>query len=166
MARGSKVDNEKIQEIIASYALTNNYNKTAKEVGVAANTVKNVINKQKEENPEEYAKVCEEKKELFSQKANRVIDKAMNLLERRFDTALENEDTIEELINVIMTDDSSDEKTSYQEKLAIAKRLGRLQINSLSEITTSMGTLYDKMRLDSDKPTENNKLDVTIRVVE
>ena len=43
MARGVKTDNKKIAEIITSYALTNSYNKTAKECKVSANTVKNII---------------------------------------------------------------------------------------------------------------------------
>ena len=59
MARGVKTDNKKVAEIITSYTLTNSYNKTAKEVGVSANTVKNIINKQKKENPEKFAQICQ-----------------------------------------------------------------------------------------------------------
>ena len=38
-------------------------------------------------------------------------------------------------------------KDADKEKLDIAKKISKLEINSLSEITTSLGTLYDKMRL-------------------
>jgi bacterioferritin-associated ferredoxin len=159
MAKGKKLDNKKIAEIITSYALTNNYKATAKVCGVCANSVKNVVNKQKKNNPKEYAKVCTEKKELFSVRANKIIDKSLELLNRRFDTALNEEKEIEELINVAMSGESESGKPlTYQEKLTIAKKLSRLQINSLSEITTSMGTLYDKMRLDKGETTQNNSI--------
>ena len=85
MARGVKTDNKKVAEIITSYTLTNSYNKTAKEVGVSANTVKNIINKQKKENPEKFAKICEEKKDKFVEKADKIINKAMDKLEKEID---------------------------------------------------------------------------------
>ena len=153
MPRGKKMDKQMIANIITSYTLTNNYNATAKELGISANTVKNIINKQKEENPEEYAKVCEEKKEEFSTKANKIIDKALELLERRYNKALKNEDELEELIAEASLMDKDD--LSYQEKLAIIRKIGKIELNSLSEITTSMGTLYDKMRLANGESTSN-----------
>jgi superfamily II helicase len=154
-----KTDIKKATEIVTSYALTNSYNATAKECGVCANCVKNVITRQKKNDPNGYAKTCKEKKELFSVKANKIIDKSLELLNRRFDTALNEEKEIEELINVAMSGESESGKPlTYQEKLTIAKKLSRLQINSLSEITTSMGTLYDKMRLDKGETTQNNSI--------
>lgn len=153
MPRGKKMDKQMIANIITSYTLTNNYNATAKELGISANTVKNIINKQKEENPEEYAKVCKEKKEEFSTKASKIIDKALELLERRYDKALNNEEELEELITEASLMDKDD--LSYQEKLAIIRKIGKIELNSLSEITTSMGTLYDKMRLAKGESTSN-----------
>ena len=85
MARGAKVDNKKIAEIVASFALTNNYSETARATGVCDNTVKNIIAKQKSENAEEFAKVCEEKKEEFSEFANKLILKAMKKLDKELD---------------------------------------------------------------------------------
>lgn len=164
MARGAKIDNKKIQEVITSYALTNNYNKTARECGICANSVKNIINKQKTENAEEYAKVCEEKKELFSEKANRIINKSLNLIEDRIDTARENQDELEEIIQMVWNMDK--EELNETQKKAIVKKISKMQLNSLSELTTAMGTLYDKMRLATGESTENNKFEVEIRVVE
>ena len=161
MARGVKTDEKKIQEIIASYLLTKSYNATAKELGVSANTVKNVINKQKEENPEEYAKVCEQKKEEFSTQANKIINKALELLNRRYDKALKNEDELEELIDIVLSADEKEEDITYKEKLAIARKIGRIELNGLSEITTSMGTLYDKMRLANGESTSNTSVNVS-----
>lgn len=153
MPRGIKTDNKKVQEIIASYALTNSYNKTAKDVKVSPNTVKNVIKKQKETNSEEFAKVCEEKKELFQDKANKIINKSLMLLDKRFNKALEDEDTIDEIIQMIYSYDK--EEMNEVEKKSIVSKLRKVQLNSLSEITTSMGTLYDKMRLAKGESTGN-----------
>ena len=118
MARGVKIDNKKIQEVIASYALTNSYNATAKECGVSANSVKNIINKQKTENSEEFAKVCKEKKEEFVEYADRLIDKAMSKL----DKALDRDD---------------------------------IPVNNL---TTVIGTLYDKRALAKGEMTSNTSI--------
>lgn len=124
MARGVKTDNKKIAEIITSYALTNSYNKTAKECKVSANTVKNIINKQKENNSEEFARVCEEKKDEFVDKASKLIDKALDKLNK----ALDKDD---------------------------------IPVNNL---TTVIGTLYDKRALAKGETTNNES--ITIKMSE
>ena len=164
MARGVKIDNKKIQEVMASYALTNSYNATAKECGVSANSVKNIINKQKAENSEEFAKVCEEKKELFSDRANRIINKSLSLIEDRIDTARENQAELEEIIQMVWEQDKKE--LNETQKKTIVNKIAKMQLNSLSELTTAMGTLYDKMRLANGESTENNKFEVNIKVVE
>lgn len=159
MPRGVKTDEQTKQKIYTSYSLTNSYNATAKELGISDTTVKTII----ENNKEEFGKVKEQKKEEFSTRANKIIDKALVLLNRRYDTALENQDAIEELINQVMSAPEStteDGHITRKEKIDIAKRLSRLELNSLSEITTSMGTLYDKMRLDKGESTTNQSIKV------
>ena len=153
MPRGVKTDSQMIAKIMASYALTNSYNDTAKELGISDSTVKKVIM----ENQEEFGKVQEQKKEEFSSKASKIVDKALELLDRRFDKALNSEEKLEELIDIVMYEDDPDaeEKLTYKQKLDIAKKLSRIELNSLSEITTSMGTLYDKMRLANGQSTNN-----------
>ncbi len=153
MPRGVKTDSQMIANIMASYALTNSYNATAKELGISDSTVKKIIM----ENQEEFGKVQEQKKEEFSSKASKIVDKALELLDRRFDKALNSEEKLEELIDIVMYEDDPDaeEKLTYKQKLDIAKKLSRIELNSLSEITTSMGTLYDKMRLANGQSTNN-----------
>lgn len=164
MPRGVKIDNQKIQEVMASYALTNSYNATAKECCVSANSVKNIINKQKVENSEEFAKVCEEKKELFSERANRIINKSLALIENRIDTARKNQEELEEIIQTVY--EQNKKELNDTQKRAIINKISKMQLNSLSELTTALGTLYDKMRLATGESTENNKFEVNIKVVE
>jgi len=158
MARGVKTDNKKIAEIITSYALTNSYNKTAKECKVSANTVKNIINKQKENNSEEFARVCEEKKEMFQDKANRIIDKSLALLERRIDLAADNEDALDEIIQMVWEQDK--QELNETQKRTIVNKISRMQLNSLSELTTALGTLYDKMRIAKGESTSNETITI------
>ena len=160
MPRGKKTDSQMIANIMTSYALTNSYNATAKELGISDSTVKKII----EENKEEFGKVQEQKKEEFSKKASKIIDKALELLNRRYDKALNSEDKLEELIDIVMYD--ADERLSYKQKLEIAKKLSRIELNSLSEITTSMGTLYDKMRLANGESTVNNDVNINIELTD
>lgn len=152
MAKGAKTNNKTKAKIRASYALTNSYNATANELGISHHTVKKVI----DENPEEYAKVNQQKKETFAAQAQSIIDKAMELLQRRYDKALEKEKELDEMISIIQTADKED--MDYQEKLVAIKKIAKLELNNLSEITTSMGTLYDKMRLEKGESTGNIKV--------
>ena len=152
MARGVKTDNKTKAKIRASYALTNSYNATAKEIGVSDSTVKMVI----EENPEEFGKVQEQKKETFAEQAQSIIDKAMMLLQRRYDKALQKEKELEEMMETISK--TSKDDIDYQEKIAAIKKLSKIELNNLAEITTSMGTIYDKMRLDKGQSTGNIKV--------
>lgn len=164
MARGCKTDNKKIAEIVTSYTLTNSYNKTAKEVGVCANTVRNVINKQKEKNNVEYEKVCKQKKELFQDKANKIIDKALELIEDRIDVAKLHQNELNEIIQMVWEQDKKE--LNETQKKSIVNKISRMQLNSLSELTTALGTLYDKMRLAKGEPTENKTFKVDIKVIE
>ena len=116
MARGVKIDNQKIQEVIASYALTNSYNATAKECGVSDKSVKKIIN----EHSEEFSKISEQKKEEFVEYADKLINKAMNKL----DKALERDD---------------------------------IPVNNL---TTVIGTLYDKRALAKGEMTSNTSISI------
>ena len=116
MARGVKIDNQKIQEVMASYALTNSYNATAKECGVSDKSVKKIIS----ERSEEFSKVSEQKKEEFVEYADRLINKAM----AKLDKALERED---------------------------------IPVNNL---TTVIGTLYDKRALAKGEMTSNTSISI------
>lgn len=160
MARGVKTDSQMEANIMASYALTNSYNATAKELGISDTTVKSVIKR----NEEEFGKVKEQKKELFQEKANNIIEKQLKLLDRRVNNALENEDALDEIIEMIWNQDKKE--LNETQKKAIVRKISKMQLNSLSEITTSLGTLYDKMRLAKGESTANNELSVNIKVID
>jgi len=166
MPRGVKTPKSKEYDIMVSYAITNSYNATAKQLGCSDDTVKNVI----ERNYEEFRKIQKEKKEDFLSRSNRIIDKMTNLLDRRVTRALEKEEEIDKTIDFIWDVDENaedkDEKMTYKEKVALVKQLGRISLNTMNEITTSMGTVFDKTRILQGGTENNETPSVTVNIVD
>lgn len=83
--RGKKTTPEDVYKIMASWAVTENYSETAKALGMAQSTVEKIVKENKDK--DEFVKVCAEKKNEFSEKASRIIDKALKRLEKEIDNA-------------------------------------------------------------------------------
>lgn len=166
MPRGVKTPKPKEYDIMVSYAITNSYNATSKQFNVSDTTVKDII----ERNYDDFKKIQEEKKEDFLSRSNRIIDKMTNLLDRRVTRALEKEDEIDKTIDFIWDVDENaedkDEKMTYKEKVALVKQLGRISLNSMNEITTSMGTVFDKTRILQGGTESNETPSVTVNIVD
>lgn len=160
MAKGQKSDNLTIYKVMLSYCITRNYSETARNLDMPESTVRKIVSDNKDK--EEFARLCEEKRDEFVEKADKIINKATNLLERRLDTALESQDEIEEMIQEIWNADNEEIKGS--QKKALVSKLSRLQLNGLSEITTAIGTMYDKRALAKGEPTSNEKLTINIEL--
>ena len=79
-----------------------------------------------------------------------IIYKATYLIEKRINTATKNQEDFDELISLI-----DDADISTQQKKNIANKISKMQLNNLSEVTTALGTLYDKRALAQGKPTAN-----------
>jgi hypothetical protein len=126
MAKGKKTDNETIYKIMISMFSTNNFSETGRQLGIATTTVEKIYKDNKDK--PEFVKLCNEKKEEFTDKANRLIDKAL----KRLEEALDNKED-------------------------------KIPVNNLS---TVIGTLYDKRALAKGESTANNKFEVDIKVVE
>lgn len=154
--RGKKTDNETIYKIMISVFTTGNYSETARQLDIPQKTVEDIYKKNIVK--EEFAKLRDEKKEEFVEKATRIINKATALLERRLDTALENQDELDEIIEEVWQMDKKD----YNEtrKKAIVNKIARMQLNSLSEITTALGTIYDKRNLAEGKSIVNTDINI------
>lgn len=166
MPRGVKTPKPKEYDIMVSYAITNSYRATARDMGVTDCCVKDVI----ERNYDEFLKIQAEKKEDFLSRSNRIIDKMTNLLDRRVTRALDKEDEIDKTIDFIWDVDENaedkDEKMTYKEKVALVKQLGRISLNSMNEITTSMGTVFDKTRILQGGTESNETPSVTVNIVD
>jgi len=162
MARGKKTDNQTIYKVMISMFSTNNFSETARQLNMPVKTVEKIYKDNKDK--DEFAKLCNEKKEEFVEKADRIINKATKLLEKRLDTALESQDELEEIINKIWKMDKDDYNET--EKKAVVNKISKMQLNNLSEITTALGTIFDKRALARGESTVNNKFEVEIKVVD
>lgn len=83
MAKGKKTDNETIYKIMVSMFKTNNFSETGRQLNIPQKTVEKIF-KQYKDKPE-FAKLCEQKKEEFVDKATRLINKALDRLEKMLD---------------------------------------------------------------------------------
>lgn len=156
VSRGKKTTPEKIYEIIASYAVTNNYKQTSRDTGVPVSTVKKIVDEHIAE--PEFEKLCNETKEGFADSATKIIDKGLILLERRFNRAMMQEAELDMFIQEIA--ETSKLQLSQQEKSILITKLRGLQLYDVKAITTAIGTLYDKRALAEGGSTDN----VTVKI--
>lgn len=158
MARGRKTDNETIYKIMVSMFSTNNFSETARQLKLPMTTVEKIYKENKDK--EEFVKLCEEKKEEFTETATRIINKATTLMEQRIDLATEHENELEEIIDEIWATDKK-EMNETKKKALVAKIAG-MQLYSLKELSVAIGTMYDKRALAEGKSTVNT--DITIKM--
>ena len=83
MAKGKKTDNETIYKVMLSVFSTGNYSETARQLNMPVGTVEDIYKRNIE--TEEFTKLRKEKTEEFAEKATRLIDKALNRLEKALD---------------------------------------------------------------------------------
>ena len=87
--RGTKTSPEVIYKVMTSYAITDSYNQTAKDLGMPFETVRDIVKANQDD--EEFVKLRQQKQDEFSDKASVIIDM---LLARITDTVADNEKDI------------------------------------------------------------------------
>ena len=115
MAKGKKTSPEVIYQVMTSWAMTNNFSQTARDLNMAVTTVEKIVKDNKDK--EEFVRLCNDKKDSFVEKADEIID---ILLERIVREATNNEKEI-----------------------------------PLNQLTTALGTVYDKRALAKGESTQN-----------
>ena len=83
MPRGQKTPPETVYKIMASWAVTGNYQETARQLKVPQSTVEKIVKENK--NKPEFVEVCDKKRDEFSKKATQIINKALTRLENELD---------------------------------------------------------------------------------
>ena len=81
--RGKQLDNETVYKITLSYFTTNSFSETARQLDIPVGTVEDIYKRNIEK--EEFTKLRKEKQDDFVEKATRIIDKALNRLEKSLD---------------------------------------------------------------------------------
>ena len=127
--RGQKTPPETIYQIMTVWATNDNVNATAKYLGLPETTVRQVVNANKDK--EEFAKLRDEKREEFSDKASRIIDKALARLEE--DIESKDDIPVNHLTTVIGT--LTDKKLLIEGKPTIrAEMIGSEKLSKLAEL--------------------------------
>lgn len=165
MAKGKKLDKLSVYKIMLKMFECGNLTLTSKELNIPISTVDRIYKTNL--NKKEFKALKEKTEEDFVKKADSIIIKATDLLERRLDIALENQNELEELIDELYdTRDEEGKLLNYKERENLVKKIAKLQLNNLPEITTAIGTLYDKRALAQGNPTANNNVTINIELTD
>ena len=118
----------------------------------------NLKDEKKEKEPDEFEQLRTQKKIDFIEKSSDIIDKALFLLEKRITTAIEKEEELEMLLDEV----SVDSEMSAQQKQSLFSKIKSLELQKLGEITTAIGTLYDKRALAKGENTDSTKITIEL----
>lgn len=154
MPRGKKTSPEVIYKIMTSWAITDNYKETARELDLPVMTVKDIVDKNKDK--PEFVKLRNEKMAEFSKQASEIIQKGLILLNKRFDRAIASESDLDILIDEIFA--TNKQELSQDEKNRLVNKIRALQLQDIKAITTAIGTLFDKKALADGQPTERAEI--------
>lgn len=141
--KGKKYSPEIKEQALAMFAVSGNVLDVAKQMGIAESTVRDWVNKKSDD--EDYIKLRAEKKQKFVEDAWRIIEKANTLLEKRIDTALSKQEELETLLAKMRGE------ANYKK---LAENISAMKIENLSNLTTTIGTLYDKQALCNKEETQ------------
>ena len=154
--RGKKTAPETVYAIMALWAINQNPAETARVLELPETTVRDIVDRNK--NEEKFVELRKQKEADFSANATRIINKGTRLLERRLTRALDQEDELDLLIDHI--DDLDDKEMPYKKKQALINKIQGLQLQKISELSTMLGTMYDKRALADGSSTGNIKVEI------
>lgn len=163
MAAKNRKKSDAIKEqALLLYATTGNLTRTAETLGIAKSTLFGWVNAP--EHCEQVARVRIEKRMEFADKASELIDKGLLLLQRRLDTANQLESELEALLASIAATPNTE--IPQQTKTALIAKIKTLEVQRLGDITTAVGTLFDKRALARGETTANAAFEVNIKIVD
>ncbi len=151
MSRGEKYSDEIKEKAYARYASGESVGEISKKLKVPDSTLRGWFRKMSQDG---LSDIREEKQKSFIDRANKVIDKGMELLEKRFENALSKEQEINDIIEEIAKSD--EEIISDKAKSDVIKKLRELQVYDLKGIAVVIGTVYDR-RDKSEERSEKNE---------
>ena len=151
MARGKKTAPDVVYQIMALWFTNYNMRETSRILDMPLSTVKEIVDKNK--NAEEFEELRTQTEKAFAQKTTEIIEKGLILLNKRLNRAIEHEEDLDDLIEEIW--DIDDDEMPYKEKDKLVNKIKTLQLQNIKDITTAIGTLYDKRALSRGDMTQN-----------
>lgn len=157
MARGKKYTDELKEKAYLMYATCGNINEVSRTLGIPYATVAGWLKAKAEAEPDKFDKVRDEKKKDFISKASTIIDKGLELLDKRFERALNQEQELDKAVEAIL-----ESEISAKEKQALINKVRALQLHDVKAITVAIGTLYDKRVLAKENSEKGEKTIITL----
>ena len=151
MARGKKTSPDVVYQVMALWFTNYNLRETARTLNLPLSTVKDIVDKNK--NADAFAELRTQTEKAFAQKTTEIIEKGLLLLNKRLNRAIEHEEDLDELIDEIW--DMDEDEMSYKDKDKLVNKIKTLQLQNIKDITTAIGTLYDKRALSRGESTQN-----------
>lgn len=149
--RGKKTSPEDVYKIMALWFTNYNMRETARIMDMPLSTVKGIVDEHK--NADDFAELRTQTEKAFTQKSTEIIEKGLLLLNKRLDRAIEHEEDLDELIDEIW--DIDDDEMPYKDKDKLVNKVKTLQLQNIKDITTAIGTIYDKRALSRGEMTQN-----------
>ena len=144
------------RDVLAGWAVYKTYAGAAREAGCSPGTAKKII--LAHEGDRAYQETVQVTQAALAERIEGLLDKALVLFDRKIMRALEGEDVLEAAIREISDDDS----LKGGVRADVLAKLRAAEIHRLSDVTTAIGTLYDKRALARGEATENTRVTVDL----
>lgn len=137
---------EQKETALAMYAVNGNITYVAEQTGIPKQTVWQWIDKDNRENKDNpISQIRTKKKAEFAEKCWEPITTGVELINRQMETFRDKQEELDRILELI--EDISEDDIPYKKKLQIIKNVEKLARPDMRELTTAIGTLYDKQAL-------------------
>ena len=142
------------EQAFAEYTVLGNWELVSRKMGFPVNTLKSWWRRHPPD-MDEYAEKRREVREGFIETASRAIENGAELINRRMELALKHQQELDDLLN-----DIPDGELTAVQKQELRTKIRSLELYKLNEISTAIGTLYDKRALAQGQSTENTTIEI------
>lgn len=163
MAQGSKYTDEQKEQALAMLT-TMSFKAVSKSLKIPERTLRDWKDTEEKINPE-FAKLRNEKKKAFVEKAWSIMEKANQLLERKLDRALNKEKELDDALDELYEETDFEKKKDREKYLRVARKVDSLKMENIGQLSTVIGTLYDKQALINKEATVGLGADASLEEV-
>lgn len=143
---------EERESALALYVATGSIPQVAEQTGLPESTVRDWIKKSNQtDNP--IAEIRAKRKQEFAEKCWKPITMGVELIERQMETCLDKQGELDKILD--MVSDIEDKDIPYKEKQRIINNISKIARPDMRELTTAIGTLYDKQALAKGEKTQD-----------
>ena len=163
MARGSKYTDEQKEQALVMLT-TMSVKAVSENLNIPENTLRDWKKNAEKTNPE-FVELRNEKKKQFVEKAWNIMEKANQLLERKLDRALTKEKELDDALDELYEETDFEKKKDREKYLRVARKVDALKMENIGQLSTVIGTMYDKQALINKEATVNHGADASLEQV-